>query len=82
MEIKEQYKDTILCVECGYKYRFFGEDAEVSYGVDCIFWAKNSLWLPYRMVCANRCTVNPRLPPGSRSGARPAAKGETREVAH
>lgn len=29
MEIKEQNKDTILCVECGYKYRFFGEDAEV-----------------------------------------------------
>lgn len=29
MEIKEQYKDTLLCVECGYKYRFFGEDAEV-----------------------------------------------------
>lgn len=30
MEMKEQYKDAILCVECGYKYRFFGEDAEVS----------------------------------------------------
>ncbi|XP_062873716.1 DNA mismatch repair protein Msh3 isoform X2 [Trichomycterus rosablanca] len=30
MEIKEQYKDTILCVECGYKYRFFGEDAEIA----------------------------------------------------
>ncbi|XP_060762961.1 DNA mismatch repair protein Msh3 isoform X3 [Neoarius graeffei] len=30
MEIKERYKDTILCVECGYKYRFFGEDAEIA----------------------------------------------------
>uniref|UniRef100_W5KL83 DNA mismatch repair protein n=1 Tax=Astyanax mexicanus TaxID=7994 RepID=W5KL83_ASTMX len=30
MEIKEQYKDTLLCVECGYKYRFFGEDAEIA----------------------------------------------------
>uniref|UniRef100_A0AAR2K626 DNA mismatch repair protein MSH3 n=1 Tax=Pygocentrus nattereri TaxID=42514 RepID=A0AAR2K626_PYGNA len=30
MEIKEQHKDTILCVECGYKYRFFGEDAEIA----------------------------------------------------
>ncbi|XP_053555688.1 DNA mismatch repair protein Msh3 [Bombina bombina] len=30
MEIKEQYKDAILCVECGYKYRFFGEDAEIA----------------------------------------------------
>lgn len=29
MELKEQYKDALLCVECGYKYRFFGEDAEV-----------------------------------------------------
>lgn len=31
IELKKQYKDAILCVECGYKYRFFGEDAEVSY---------------------------------------------------
>ncbi|XP_073535360.1 DNA mismatch repair protein Msh3 isoform X2 [Phyllobates terribilis] len=30
MEIKEKYKEAILCVECGYKYRFFGEDAEIA----------------------------------------------------
>ncbi|XP_007897956.2 DNA mismatch repair protein Msh3 isoform X2 [Callorhinchus milii] len=30
MEIKEQHKDAVLCVECGYKYRFFGEDAEIA----------------------------------------------------
>ncbi|XP_076854159.1 DNA mismatch repair protein Msh3 isoform X2 [Brachyhypopomus gauderio] len=30
MEIKKQHKDTVLCVECGYKYRFFGEDAEIA----------------------------------------------------
>ncbi|XP_029430030.1 DNA mismatch repair protein Msh3 isoform X2 [Rhinatrema bivittatum] len=30
MDIKEQHKDAILCVECGYKYRFFGEDAEIA----------------------------------------------------
>lgn len=29
IEMKKRYKDAILCVECGYKYRFFGEDAEV-----------------------------------------------------
>ncbi|MXQ92354.1 hypothetical protein E5288_WYG021713 [Bos mutus] len=29
LEMKQQQKDAILCVECGYKYRFFGEDAEV-----------------------------------------------------
>ncbi|XP_030874958.1 DNA mismatch repair protein Msh3 isoform X2 [Leptonychotes weddellii] len=29
IELKQQQKDAILCVECGYKYRFFGEDAEV-----------------------------------------------------
>ena len=29
MEIKEKYPDAVLFVECGYKYRFFGEDAEV-----------------------------------------------------
>ncbi|KAM9330959.1 DNA mismatch repair protein Msh3, partial [Gastrophryne carolinensis] len=30
MEIKKQYQDAVLCVECGYKYRFFGEDAEIA----------------------------------------------------
>ncbi|NXI55364.1 MSH3 protein, partial [Chloroceryle aenea] len=30
MEMKKQYKDAVLCVECGYKYRFFGEDAEIA----------------------------------------------------
>lgn len=29
MEIKKQYPDTVLFVEVGYKYKFFGEDAEV-----------------------------------------------------
>ncbi|GAB0183397.1 DNA mismatch repair protein Msh3 [Grus japonensis] len=28
--MKKQYKDAVLCVECGYKYRFFGEDAEIA----------------------------------------------------
>lgn len=31
LDMKQQHKDAVLCVECGYKYRFFGEDAEVSY---------------------------------------------------
>nr|XP_023679827.1 DNA mismatch repair protein Msh3 isoform X1 [Paramormyrops kingsleyae] len=30
MDIKGQHKDVLLCVECGYKYRFFGEDAEIA----------------------------------------------------
>ena len=30
IRIKSQYPDAILFVECGYKYRFFGSDAEVS----------------------------------------------------
>ncbi|XP_048449741.1 DNA mismatch repair protein Msh3 [Rhincodon typus] len=30
LEIKDQHKDAVLCVECGYKYRFFGEDAEIA----------------------------------------------------
>ncbi|KAJ8303888.1 hypothetical protein KUTeg_017471 [Tegillarca granosa] len=28
LEIKEKYSDCVLFVECGYKFRFFGEDAE------------------------------------------------------
>ncbi|KAK4816335.1 hypothetical protein QYF61_015019, partial [Mycteria americana] len=34
IEMKKQYKDAVLCVECGYKYRFFGEDAELDDSVD------------------------------------------------
>ncbi|KAM5192858.1 DNA mismatch repair protein Msh3 isoform 4-T4 [Mantella aurantiaca] len=30
MDIKKQHQDAVLCVECGYKYRFFGEDAEIA----------------------------------------------------
>ena len=30
ISIKAQYPDAVLFVECGYKYRFFGEDAEVA----------------------------------------------------
>ncbi|XP_016898402.1 DNA mismatch repair protein Msh3 isoform X2 [Cynoglossus semilaevis] len=30
MELKKQHKDALLAVECGYKYRFFGEDAEIA----------------------------------------------------
>lgn len=29
VQLKQQHKDALLAVECGYKYRFFGEDAEV-----------------------------------------------------
>ncbi|XP_013368469.1 PREDICTED: DNA mismatch repair protein Msh3 [Chinchilla lanigera] len=30
LEVKRQHPDAVLCVECGYKYRFFGEDAEIA----------------------------------------------------
>ncbi|KAA8592696.1 hypothetical protein FQN60_018151, partial [Etheostoma spectabile] len=30
IQLKQQHKDVLLAVECGYKYRFFGEDAEVA----------------------------------------------------
>ncbi|KAM6148466.1 DNA mismatch repair protein Msh3 [Erethizon dorsatum] len=30
LEVKQQHPDAILCVECGYRYRFFGEDAEIA----------------------------------------------------
>ena len=29
LQVRAQYPDVILFVECGYRYRFFGEDAEV-----------------------------------------------------
>lgn len=29
IQLKQQHKDALLAVECGYKYRFFGDDAEV-----------------------------------------------------
>ncbi|XP_041855625.1 DNA mismatch repair protein Msh3 [Melanotaenia boesemani] len=30
IQFKQQHKDALLAVECGYKYRFFGEDAEIA----------------------------------------------------
>ncbi|XP_058512170.1 DNA mismatch repair protein Msh3 [Ochotona princeps] len=30
LELKQQHRDAVLCVECGYKYRFFGEDAQIA----------------------------------------------------
>ncbi|KAM5300159.1 DNA mismatch repair protein Msh3 [Ctenodactylus gundi] len=30
LDVKRQHGDAVLCVECGYKYRFFGEDAEIA----------------------------------------------------
>ncbi|XP_041367946.1 DNA mismatch repair protein Msh3-like [Gigantopelta aegis] len=37
LEIKEKYPDAVLFIECGYKYRFFGEDAETASRVLKIF---------------------------------------------
>ncbi|KAG0003387.1 Mismatch repair protein msh3 [Entomortierella chlamydospora] len=36
VEIKDQYPDAILCIEVGYKFRFFGEDAEIASRELCI----------------------------------------------
>lgn len=30
IQLKQQHKEALLAVECGYKYRFFGEDAEIA----------------------------------------------------
>ncbi|XP_044231532.1 DNA mismatch repair protein Msh3 isoform X1 [Thunnus albacares] len=30
IQLKQQHNDALLAVECGYKYRFFGEDAEIA----------------------------------------------------
>ncbi len=30
LDVKKQHMDVVLMVECGYKYRFFGEDAELA----------------------------------------------------
>lgn len=30
IQLKQQHQDVLLAVECGYKYRFFGEDAEIA----------------------------------------------------
>jgi len=30
MEIRRKHPDVLLFVECGYKYRFYGEDAEIA----------------------------------------------------
>lgn len=30
LDLKQRYPDVLLAIECGYKYRFFGEDAEIA----------------------------------------------------
>lgn len=40
IQLKQQHKDALLAVECGYKYRFFGEDAEVRSGRNICKWAR------------------------------------------
>uniref|UniRef100_A0A672ZEF6 DNA mismatch repair protein MSH3 n=1 Tax=Sphaeramia orbicularis TaxID=375764 RepID=A0A672ZEF6_9TELE len=30
IQLKQKHKDALLAVECGYKYRFFGDDAEIA----------------------------------------------------
>nr|XP_057926954.1 DNA mismatch repair protein Msh3 isoform X2 [Doryrhamphus excisus] len=30
IQLKQKHKDVVLAVECGYKYRFFGDDAEIA----------------------------------------------------
>lgn len=51
IEMKKQYKDAVLCVECGYKYRFFGEDAEV------IFTRVMERYLHYVSVVLGLCPL-------------------------
>lgn len=40
LEVKAKYPDVILFVECGYRYRFFGEDAEVIFQTSLIIFCK------------------------------------------
>ena len=42
LEVKAQYPDVILFVECGYRYRFFGEDAEVIF----------QTFISYNLLCS------------------------------
>lgn len=49
--MKKKYKDAVLCVECGYKYRFFGEDAEV------IFSKVMESYLHYTGVLLGLCPL-------------------------
>jgi len=35
--LQRQHSDCVLCIECGYKYRFFGKDAEIASAVLGIF---------------------------------------------
>lgn len=37
LELKEKYPDVILMIEVGYRYRFFGQDADVAARVLKIF---------------------------------------------
>ena len=46
MSIKESNSDAVLLVECGYRYRFFGEDAEVWQTVAVMFKGEKTSQVP------------------------------------
>lgn len=70
IQLKQQHKDALLAVECGYKYRFFGEDAEVSAARS---WSEQEtpatqvtgLFLFFRLHTDCRKGAKHLLPPGS-----------------
>ena len=59
LEVKAKYPDVILFVECGYRYRFFGEDAEVIFQIFCIFLSYNVP--PLSCIVPERINHHPRV---------------------
>lgn len=58
IQLKQQHKDALLAVECGYKYRFFGEDAEVriQYHLCLWYWMEvNSINTKYMYIGRKTC---------------------------
>ena len=45
MELKQKYPKLLLFIECGYRYRFFGKDAEIAASVLGIMCNKDRMFL-------------------------------------
>ena len=45
IELKQKYPKLLLFIECGYRYRFFGKDAEIAASVLGIMCHKDRMFL-------------------------------------
>lgn len=62
IDIKKKHMDTVLVVEVGYKFRFFGEDARIAAKELSIFCIPGKLRFDERMLLNIIYVINSNVP--------------------